>query len=400
MDCIDTGWRNGWQLQANRLLKAHVMLPVSPDPGLEAALPHKLSPSDCQEEEPEPVFAAGTRSQDALETIARLRGRLSRQRELSQALSDEVARLSAIAEAAEHRADVLAQEFTEVRDRLGAELDSTLQEKNYIAELLLEKSCALDDARNRLGFLEAALSGAETECKALTAETANAVEKQAAHSVDCKRREHEAFAQVADAQQRLARAQQEIHELTAKNTGAEEVIAAVRNACADAVDKTARLEQDLAAYRAREREATMQAAVAAERLARAERELSSLAAKNDAAERRIAAASLARANAAIENSKLEKELAMQRARVAELEQARARPSSALRTLMAARNGRDRSLARGKDDQHLSTDLGSRKVRTREQWTELLQQLNQLMSLKRQEPQQSPALLLANTISYA
>jgi uncharacterized coiled-coil protein SlyX len=420
MDCIDTGWRNGWLLQANRLLNSHMVFTGSAQPNLVVAPQREPSPGDGQ------PSVAGAELQEALETTARLRRRLSQQRELSLTQRKDVSRLSEAAAVAEQQADALAQELADVRDQLGAELDSTVKEKDYIAELLLEKSSALDDACNRVGFLEGAVAAAETECTRLTAEMAKAAEREEAHAAACTRREHEAFAQVAEAHERLARAQQHIAELTAKNTAALEIIAAGRHISAAAVTKSAELEQDLIAQREREQEAALLAATVAERLANAEQELRELTAKNDAAERRIAAANLARANTAIENGKLETELAAQQARIAELEQAHAKLASKIETLTDALTDRDRSLAQAKakiealaklalapvkaappaavknsakDAPRRSTARADGKARTREQWAELLAQLDQLMSLKRQA-QPSPTSLLASTISFA
>jgi len=360
MDCIDTGRRNGWLRQATGLLNAHVIFAGSTHPPADNSSPGNLPPTNGKQGEPELVSVAGAELQEAWETTARLRRRLSEQRELSLAHRNEVARHSEAAELAGQRADALAQELADVRDRLGAELDSTVKEKNYIAELLLEKSRALDNSPDRVAFLEAALSAAETECGRLTADAAKAIEREEAHVVARTRREHQAFAQVTDARERLARAQQEIRELTTKNTAAEETIAADRLARADAVKKCVRLEQDLAA---------------------------------------------------------------QRARIAEPDQAHGRLTGAPQTPMNALNGRDRSSAPAKatieaftkldhgrssaalpaaatDEPCLSTDLGGGKAKTREQWAELLQQLSRLISLKRQGQRQSPASLLVSTISYA
>ncbi len=362
MDCIDidTGRRNGWLRQATGLLNAHVIFAGSAHPPPDSSSPGNLSPTEGPEEEPELVSVAGAEFQEARETIAGLRRRLSQQRELSLAHRNEVVRHSEAAEIAEQRADALAQELADVRDRLGAELDSIVKEKNYIAELLLEKSRAFDNARDRVAFLEAALSAAETECGRVTADAAKAIEREEAHVAACTHGEHQALAQVTDVHERLARAQQEIRKLTTKNTTAEETIATGRLAHADAVKKCARLEQDLAA---------------------------------------------------------------QRARIAELEQAHGRLTGAPQTPTNALNGRDRSLALakatieaftkldhdrsnaalpapGQDDPCLSTGLAGAKTKTREQWAELLQQLSQLVSLKRQGQRQSPTSFLASTITYA
>jgi Tfp pilus assembly protein FimV len=136
----------------------------------------------------------------------------------------------------------------------------------------------------------------------------------------------------------------------------------------------------------------------------------------------IAAAKQAYADAARAIARLGNDLAAQQNRVAELEQSRARLASTSQTLMDALQSRDRALARAKtkiaalgeqrdncsnpapaiasnDGGRASAELVTSvaaKSGTREQWTELLAQLTRLMKLKYRAP--SPLSLLASTIS--
>jgi hypothetical protein len=397
MDSIDTGWRNGWELQARRLLATHRISAAPPNSAVDGLSARRLARPDKQKTEIAIMPAANPEPEGSV----RLRRRLMEQCQLSRTLNDKVAWLSMIGEAAELRAQALARELAEVRDRLEAELDSVLREKTIVAELLLEKSRALDSARGRVEFLEIELSGAETACEQLTAELAGRSEREEARAAESERREQETFARLTDTQQRLRRAQAEIFE--------------------GAADRGAQHREDLSARRSRKPEATMRASVAAERLAHAEQELNVLRASNEIAKRRITTIELARASLAIKNSKLERDLAAQAARIGQLEQSGANLGNALQTLLDAHSGPHHSpefakaaVAAPADSDRVASnktpvivvkrevpypvDLADHKPRTREQWVELLWQLNQLVSLKRREPSLTPSASRTSTVS--
>jgi chromosome segregation ATPase len=350
MDCIDTGWRNGWQLQASRLLSAHRTLAATPGTNTDPAdLSVRPAVPPDQQEANELVLAAAAELQNPHPEIARIKGRLARERSLTSALRVDVARLSVATGTAERNAEALALELVDVRGRLEAELDASIQEKNYIAELLLEKSHALDDARNRVGFLEAALAAAENECQRLTTEAARAAENQDARCADLARREQEARAQASSTEERL----------TLALAAAERTIAAAKHTHANAASHIARLEHDLAAQRHR-------------------------VAELEQSRKRLSSAS---------------DTLMDALQSRDRALARAKTKTAAPSAQRDNCANQASLITSVEDDRESRDLASvaAKSGTREQWGELLAQLTRLTKLRCQEP--SPMSLLASTITF-
>ncbi len=179
--------QNGWRHQAAGLVTAHTALGTTAMAAVEQGKPLlKRNKAAPQASDVEFDFKLGERKigvanelEDARAEIARLEQRLLQEMGATRALNERAQTLTATAAAADKRAEGLQSELDAARARLQANVDLA-SENSRVSRSLTEKDAALDDARTRIKFLEAALTAAEAECTRLAAEMSGARDKHGA----------------------------------------------------------------------------------------------------------------------------------------------------------------------------------------------------------------------------
>jgi crescentin len=182
--------------------------------------------------------------EDARAEIARLEQRLLQEMGATRALNERAQTLTATAAAADKRAEGLQSELDAARARLQANVDLA-SENSRVSRSLTEKDAALDDARTRIKFLEAALTAAEAECTRLAAEMSGARDKHGADSDALNGLLETMSSRAITADKLLAEARQRLHARTAENGAAEKRLADARAAYNEIDGKNRQLLDEL-----------------------------------------------------------------------------------------------------------------------------------------------------------
>ncbi len=380
---------------------------------------------------------------EARAEIARLELRLSHDAAAAQELREQIKVSAAATEAADQRAAGLERKIAAARGGLQENIDLLTAENARLLQGHAERGMALDDAQDKIKFLEAALAAAE----------AASVTKQAESVVDAARAARVEFQEQLDlAASENARLQQTIAE---KDVAFGEVRARIEfleTALSTAEAECSRLGAEAGGVRQRQQsesetlngrlEAMSSRAVAAEKLlAEARERLLARIVENGAFRQKVADAKAANDKAYAKTRQLEDAVTLRQHQIDELERSRATLVEATTTLVETFEERDRALQRAQEkikalaernaqleaEPNSATEFAGRKSKTgqdgkgatesvtiadlssegadqtmRKDWSELARLLTDFVERKRQSPGHAHGrsmTLLASTLTF-
>ena len=358
MAFADRGRRNGWHHQATSLVSSHSALRTTAKAIVDRSGPllRRLPLLEAQDQEIDSAsqeigIELARKLDEARAEIARLELRLSHDAAAAQELREQIQTSAAAAEAADRRAAGLGREIAAVRGGFQENIDLLTAENARLLQGHAERGVALDDAQDKIKFLENALAAAE----------AAAVSKQAESLVDAARAAREEFQERLDlAASENARLQQTIAERDVASGEVRARIEFLQTALSTAEAECARLGAEVGGVRQHQQsesetlngrlEAMSSRAVAAEKLlAEARERLLARIVENGAFRQKVADAK-ADAKAATDKAyaktrQLEDAVTLRQHQIDELERSRATLVAATTTLLETFEDRDRALQR-------------------------------------------------------
>jgi crescentin len=354
MAFADRGRRNGWHHQATSLVSSHSALRTTAKAIVDRSGPllRRLPLLEAQDQEIDSAsqeigIELARKLDEARAEIARLELRLSHDAAAAQELREQIQTSAAAAEAADRRAAGLGREIAAVRGGFQENIDLLTAENARLLQGHAERGVALDDAQDKIKFLENALAAAE----------AAAVSKQAESLVDAARAAREEFQERLDlAASENARLQQTIAERDVASGEVRARIEFLQTALSTAEAECARLGAEVGGVRQHQQsesetlngrlEAMSSRAVAAEKLlAEARERLLARIVENGAFRQKVADAKAANDKAYAKTRQLEDAVTLRQHQIDELERSRATLVAATTTLLETFEDRDRALQR-------------------------------------------------------
>jgi chromosome segregation ATPase len=451
MALADRGRRNGWHHQATSLVSSHSALGTTAKALVDRSGPllRRRPLLEAQDQEVDSAseeigIELARKLDEARAEIARLELRLSHDAAAAQELRAQIEASAAATEAADQRAAGLAREIAAARGGLQENIDLLTAENARLLRGHAERGMALDDAQDKIKFLENALAAAEAASVSKQAETL-------ANGASAARVEFQEQLDLAASEN--ARLQQTIAK---KDVAFGEVRARIEFLQSTAEAECSRLGAEVGGVRQQQHaesetlngrlEAMSSRAVTAEKLlAEARERLLARIVENGAFRQKVADA---KADAKAANDKayaktrqLEDAVTLRQHQIDELERSRATLVEATTTLLETFEDRDRALQRaqqkikalaernaeleaeanrgaefagqkaktGQDGKgakesvtiaDLSSDGADQTTRT--DWSELARLLTDFVERKRQSPghaQRRSMTLLASTVTF-
>jgi chromosome segregation ATPase len=451
MALADRGRRNGWHHQATSLVSSHSALGTTAKALVDRSGPllRRRPLLEAQDQEVDSAseeigIELARKLDEARAEIARLELRLSHDAAAAQELRAQIEASAAATEAADQRAAGLAREIAAARGGLQENIDLLTAENARLLQGHAERGMALDDAQDKIKFLENALAAAEAASVSKQAETL-------ANGASAARVEFQEQLDLAASEN--ARLQQTIAK---KDVAFGEVRARIEFLQSTAEAECSRLGAEVGGVRQQQHaesetlngrlEAMSSRAVTAEKLlAEARERLLARIVENGAFRQKVADA---KADAKAANDKayaktrqLEDAVTLRQHQIDELERSRATLVEATTTLLETFEDRDRALQRaqqkikalaernaeleaeanrgaefagqkaktGQDGKgakesvtiaDLSSDGADQTTRT--DWSELARLLTDFVERKRQSPghaQRRSMTLLASTVTF-
>jgi DNA repair exonuclease SbcCD ATPase subunit len=450
MALADRGRRNGWHHQATSLVSSHSALGTTAKALVDRSGPllRRRPLLEAQDQEVDSAseeigIELARKLDEARAEIARLELRLSHDAAAAQELRAQIKASAAATEAADQRAAGLAREIAAARGGLQENIDLLTAENARLLQGHAERGMSLDDAQDKIKFLENALAAAE----------AASVSKQAETLANGARAARVEFQEQLDlAAGENARLQQTIAE---KDVAFGEVRARIeflQTALSTAEAECSRLGAEVGCVRQQQHaesetlngrlEAMSIRAVTAEKLlAEARERLLARIVESGAFRQKVADAKAAADKAYAKTRQLEDAVTLRQHQIDELERSRATLVEATTTLLETFEDRDRALQRaqqkikalaernaeleakanrvgefagqkanaGQDGKgakesvtiaDLSSDGADQSTRT--DWSELARLLTDFVERKRQSPghaQRRSMTLLASTMTF-
>jgi DNA repair exonuclease SbcCD ATPase subunit len=450
MALADRGRRNGWHHQATSLVSSHSALGTTAKALVDRSGPllRRRPLLEVQDQEVDSAseeigIELARKLDEARAEIARLELRLSHDAAAAQELRAQIKASAAATEAADQRAAGLAREIAAARGGLQENIDLLTAENARLLQGHAERGMSLDDAQDKIKFLENALAAAE----------AASVSKQAETLANGARAARVEFQEQLDlAAGENARLQQTVAE---KDVAFGEVRARIeflQTALSTAEAECSRLGAEVGCVRQQQHaesetlngrlEAMSIRAVTAEKLlAEARERLLARIVENGAFRQKVADAKAAADKAYAKTRQLEDAVTLRQHQIDELERSRATLVEATTTLLETFEDRDRALQRaqqkikalaernaeleakanragefagqkanaGQDGKgakqsvtiaDLSSDGADQSTRT--DWSELARLLTDFVERKRQSPghaQRRSMTLLASTVTF-
>jgi crescentin len=358
MALADRGRRNGWHHQATSLVSSHSALGTTAKALVDRSGPllRRRPLLQVQEQEFDSVseeigIELARKLDEARAEIARLELRLSHDAAAAQDLRAQIKAAAAAAEAADQRAAGLEREIAAAHGGLQENIDLLTAENARLLQGHAERGMALDDAQDKIKFLENALAAAE----------AASVSKQAEILANGTRAARVEFQEQLDlAARENARLQQIIAE---KNVAFGELRARIeflQTALSTAEAECSRLGNEVGGVHQRQQaesetlngrlEAMSSRAVTAEKLlAEARERLLARIVENGAFRQKVADAEAAEKAASdsayAKTRQLEDAVTLRQHQIDELERSRATLVEATTTLLETFENRDRALRR-------------------------------------------------------
>jgi chromosome segregation ATPase len=354
MALADRGKRNGWHHQATSLVSSHSALGATAKTLVDRSGPllRRRPLLEVQEQEfdsaSEEIGIELARKLDQARTeIARLELRLSHDAAAAQELRAQIKASAAATEAADQRAAGLAREIAAAHDGLQENIGLLTAENARLLQGHAERGMALDDAQDKIKFLENALAAAE----------AASISKQSETLANGARAARVEFQEQLDlAASENARLQQTIAE---KDVAFGEVRARIeflQTALSTAEAECLRLGAEVDGVRQQQHaesetlngclEAVSSRAVTAERLLAETRErLLARIVENGAFRQKVGDAKAANDSAYAKTRQLEDAVTLRQHQIDELERSRATLVEATTTLLETFEDRDRALQR-------------------------------------------------------
>lgn len=450
MALADRGRRNGWHHQATSLVSSHSALGTTAKALVDRSGPllrrRPLLEAPDQEVDSaseEIGIELARKLDEARAEIARLELRLSHDAAAAQELRAQIKASAAATEAADQRAAGLAREIAAARGGLQENIDLLTAENARLLQGHAERGMALDDAQDKIKFLETALAAAEAASVSKQAETlANGA---SAARVEFREQLDLAAGENARLQQTIAEKDVAFGEVRARIEFLQTALSTAEAECSrlGAEVGGARQQQHAEAETLNGRlEAMSSRAVIAEKLLAETRErLLARIVENGAFRQRVADAKAANDKAYAKTRQLEDAVTLRQHQIDELERSRATLVEATTTLLETFEDRDRALQRaqqkikalaernaeleakanrgaefagqkaktGQDGKgakesvtiaDLSSDGADQTTRT--DWSELARLLTDFVERKRQSPghtQRRSMTLLASTVTF-
>ena len=178
MALADRGRRNGWHHQATSLVSSHSALGTTAKALVDRSGPllRRRPLLEAQDQEVDSAseeigIELARKLDEARAEIARLELRLSHDAAAAQELRAQIKASAAATEAADQRAAGLAREIAAARGGLQENIDLLTAENARLLQGHAERGMALDDAQDKIKFLENALAAAEAASVSKQAET-------------------------------------------------------------------------------------------------------------------------------------------------------------------------------------------------------------------------------------
>jgi hypothetical protein len=354
MAFAERGRRNAWHHQATSLVSSHSALRTTAKAIVDRSTPllRRRASLEVQGQE----FGQGSEAigielarklDEARAEIARLELRLSYDAAAAQELREQIQASAAATETADQRAAGLERESATVRDGLQDKIDLLTAENARLLQGHAERGMALDDAQDKIKFLEAALAAAE----------ASAVSKQAESLAEGRRAARAEFQDQLDlAGGEKARLQQIIADKDVALGEAGARIEFLQTALSTAEAECTRLGAEIGGVRQLRQsetetlngrlEAMSSRAVTAEKLlAEARERLLARIVENGTFRQKVADAKAANDKAYAKARQLEDAVTLRQHQIDELERSRATLLEATTTLLETFEDRDRALQR-------------------------------------------------------
>jgi DNA repair exonuclease SbcCD ATPase subunit len=450
MALADRGRRNGWHHQATSLVSSHSALGTTAKALVDRSGPllRRRPLLEAQDQEVDSAskeigIELARKLDEARAEIARLELRLSHDAAAAQELRAQIKASAAATEAADQRAAGLAREIAAARGGLQENIDLLTAENARLLQGHAERGMALDDAQDKIKFLENALAAAEAASVSKQAETlANGAR---AARVEFQEQLDLAAGENARLQQTIAERDVAFGEVRAR-------IEFLQTALSTAEAECSRLGAEVGCVRQQQHaesetlngrlEAMSIRAVTAEKLlAEARERLLARIVESGAFRQKVADAKAAADKAYAKTRQLEDAVTLRQHQIDELERSRATLVEATTTLLETFEDRDRALQRaqqkikalaernaeleakanrvgefagqkanaGQDGKgakesvtiaDLSSDGADQSTRT--DWSELARLLTDFVERKRQSPghaQRRSMTLLASTMTF-
>ena len=450
MALADRGRRNGWHHQATSLVSSHSALGTTAKALVDRSGPllRRRPLLEAQDQEVDSAseeigIELARKLDEARAEIARLELRLSHDAAAAQELRAQIKASAAATEAADQRAAGLAREIAAARGGLQENIDLLTAENARLLQGHAERGMALDDAQDKIKFLENALAAAEAASVSKQAETlANGA---SAARVEFQEQLDLAAGENARLQQTIAEKDVAFGEVRAR-------IEFLQTALSTAEAECSRLSAEVGGVRQQQHaesetlngrlEAMSSRAVTAEKLlAEARERLLARIVENGAYRQKVADAKAANDKAYAKTRQLEDAVTLRQHQIDELERSRATLVEATTTLLETFEDRDRALQRAQQKikalaernaeleakANRAAEFAGQKAKTgldgkaakesvaiadlssdgadqtpRTDWSELARLLTDFVERKRQSPghaQRRSMTLLASTVTF-
>jgi hypothetical protein len=355
MAIAERGRRNGWLDQATGLVASHATLPVTAAAVAERGGPllkrRKLAlvvpPDEAVPPSPAIEMELARELDAARVEIANLKRRVSIEATAARTLRERAQTSAVASEAAAERSQGLEADLRKARNELQEQLDTATAENAHLSKRFSERGLALDDAQERIKFLEIALAAAEARAEAraeakgddkpaevVDNEPSAASEKpDAADTVPAPQNIAAADAALGDARARIEFLQTALNAAEAECT---RLTGELGSAGQKLKEQSNRLNGEITAQLVR-------TAAAEKELAQARERLLARIVEIDAVRHKAALARAASDEAYAKHRQLEDALCLQQCQVEDLERSQSTLIAAAKTLVQTFEDRDRAL---------------------------------------------------------
>ncbi len=450
MALADRGRRNGWHHQATSLVSSHSALGTTAKAIVDRSGPllRRRPLREGQEQEfgsaaVEIGLELARTLDEARAEIARLELRLSHDAAAAQDLRAQIKASAAAAEVADLRAAGLERKIGVARGELQENIDLLTAENARLLQGHAERGMALDDAQDKIKFLENALAAAEAASVSKQAETlANGA---SAARVEFQEQLDLAASENARLQQTIAEKDVAFGEVRARIEFLQTALSTAEAECSRLGDEAGGVRQhhqsESETLNGRLEAMSSRAVTAEKLLAEARERLLARIVENGAFRQKVADAKAANDKAYAKTRQLEDTVTLRQHQIDELERSRATLVEATTTLVETFEERDRALQRAQEkikalaarnaeleaEANRANEFAGQKAKTgqdgkgakeritiaelssdgadqtaRKDWSELARLLTDFVERKRQSPghaRRRSMTLLASTVTF-